>query len=102
MTFADVTLNQIRILSKTAGALLSFTTKRVCHLYYVNQGPVIFRSVLKLDSNAFLFLQNLPTRIELRNNLNSNTRPEDVDTNPKEEINTETEDFERFVRNNKL
>ena len=99
---ADVTLNQLRILSKTAGALLSFTTKRVAYLYYVNQGPVIFRSVLKLDSNAFLFLQNLPTRIELRNKLDSNTKPEDVETNPKEDNNIEPEDLQRFVRNNKL
>ena len=78
MTFADVTLNQLRILSKSTGALLSFTNKRVVYLYYVNQGPVIFRSVIKLDENAFLFLQGLPTRIELRNNLDKNIGPEEM------------------------
>lgn len=85
--FADVTLNQLRILSKSTGSLLAFTTKKIVSLYWVNQGPVIFRSVMKLDSNAFLFLNGLPHRIELRSNLDQNSKPEEFDQTVRNRIN---------------
>lgn len=75
---ADVTLNQLRILIKSTGAILSYINKTKIFLYYVNKGPVIFRVILKRDKNSGLFLQSLPPRIELRSELGKNTPPIDM------------------------
>lgn len=66
--FADITLNQMKIISKAAGNLLSFETLNTITLYHVQQSPVIFRSVLKKDiQDKFrLFLMHLPSSIPLK------------------------------------
>lgn len=78
MMFADVTINQLRSLSKSAGALLSFTSKTKISIYWVNQGPVIFRSIVKRDQNAQFLMLSLKPSIELRSELGKEAEAEDL------------------------
>ena len=79
MIFADINLNQLRGLSKSTGALLSYINKSRIYLYYVNQGPVIFRSILKRDNNSQLFMLSIKPSIELRSELGKNPEVEDLE-----------------------
>ena len=61
----DVTINQLKILSKGGSRLLGYEGKNVYIFYYVNQGPVIFRSIVKKDKNLLGLLHNLPPSIHI-------------------------------------
>ncbi len=75
--FADVFLNQLKVISKAAGALLSYEDETTITLYHVQQSPVIFRAVMKKDLNDQfrLFLRQLPSSIPLKAPLKEDMDP---------------------------
>ena len=45
----DVTINQIKLISSAGSTLFRYETNEVIEVYHVNQGPLIFRAVIKKD-----------------------------------------------------
>lgn len=62
MRVVDVNLNQLKNLSKATGSVLLYDAPTEVTLYWVNQGPVVFRTVLIKDAeDRFLLgMQHLP------------------------------------------
>ncbi|GAG07445.1 unnamed protein product [marine sediment metagenome] len=66
----DITLNQIKRLFVAGSQLLRYETNDTIVLYYVNQGPVIFRTILRRpsDPNEYnIFVSSLPANIRVIN-----------------------------------
>ena len=66
----DVTLSQIRNLSMAGSQLLRYETNTQIILYYVNQGPVIFRAIIGRpeDTTEYqLMLTSLPKNLRVMN-----------------------------------
>lgn len=69
----DIPLNQIRVLDRKTGNLLKYENATLIYLYYVNQGPVIFRTIIKKDpeDKYKLYMQQLPSSFDILKPLNS-------------------------------
>lgn len=87
MIFADVNVNQLKELTKATSSILSYINNSKIILYYVNQGPVIFRVILKRNKNSEVLLFSLPRRIELRSELGINPDAEDIKNEVDKRIN---------------
>lgn len=70
---ADISVNQLKQISKSTSALLRWESINIAEYYYVNKGPVIFRTVIKKDQStkfsAFLQQINMPVNIQIKNRL---------------------------------
>ena len=71
--FADVTAREFRSLILTSQILL-FENINWIELYWVNQGPVIFRTRIEKDKNEKfkLYINSLPPFIKLNKRLEDN------------------------------
>ena len=63
----DVPLNDLKRLARSTGNLLRYDTPNSVTLYWINQGQVIFRSIIIKDPEERfnLFLQQLPSNVQL-------------------------------------
>ena len=95
MIFADVGLNEFKLIARKTERVLSFEDQNTIELYYVSQSPVIFRVIVFKDpEDKFqLYLNNLPQMIRLMTRLKS---PEDAVDQIKFSIQRLGEDIKRL------
>lgn len=55
----DVTLRTLKRLAKGGSSYLGYDSGDTYELYYVNQGPVVFRTIIIKDDNFFALMQSL-------------------------------------------
>ena len=49
---ADVSYNQLKKIGIAGGSYLAYDNPKVLEIYHINQGPVIFRAIIKKDENT--------------------------------------------------
>ena len=74
---ADISVNQLRLISKATSNLLMWMGKKTIEYYYVNKGPVIFRTIISIDDSSkfstFLQQFSMPGAIVLKKPLRDNS-----------------------------
>ena len=66
----DITLNQMKKLSTSTSQLLRYETNDLIYLYYVQQGPVIFRAIISRPTDVMeynLLISGLPNSLRVLN-----------------------------------
>ena len=72
----DVDVNTLKKLGMKTEGFIMYEGSDTFELYYVNKGPVIFRSIVKKDKNALAFLRSIGTTIKILNPIKDNDNSE--------------------------
>lgn len=63
----DLKIDQLKMIGKAGSLYFRYETNNSIELYHINQGPVVFRAIIKKDdsNNWAAALQHFPTTIAL-------------------------------------
>lgn len=96
----DVDLNTIKKLGMTQNGFLLYEGKTTYHLYYANQGPIVFRTIIKKDSNSLAFLMSIDIAIKLLTPLKDGGKAEVVKLDKKiEKVKEKIDDIFKVIAN---
>lgn len=93
MTIVDINYNQLKKLAIGAGSYFIYEDKDTYELYYANQGPIIFRAIIKKGENTLAFLSGLKSVITIMSPIKDNSNTEQL-----KKIIDRLESLDRFMR----
>lgn len=89
----DVEYNNLQKMSMKSGNFFMYDGVNVIELYYINKGPVVFRSIIKKDENLLGFMTSLKEVIPILNPIKEDTLKEQL-----VRINDRVESILRFLK----
>lgn len=93
MPIVEVNYNQLKKMSMASGFYLIWEGKTVFEVYYINQGPVIFKSIIRKDDNSLAFVSGLKDTIPIMNPIRETDNSEEL-----KKISKQIDDFMRAWR----